>query len=475
MTDRYAQLVNTPIGKLVTKQIGLPQPSPLERYKPNGPVVSGPVLLGAAASGGGTGSSRLVAPATKILKAVDADVYTAMDEELRTAAAGAKLDAGVFNPDAAPADQRFKALVFDATAIESSDELEQAWAFFAPAIRRLLGSGRVIILGTAPEDCATPALAIAQRALEGLERAIGKEVKRGATSQLVYVKPKAEGQLESTLRFLLSPRSAFVSGQVVRIGSAAAGAGKVDWDAPLAGKVALVTGAARGIGAAIAEVLARDGAHVVGLDVPPMADELSAVTTGLGGSSLAADITEDDAPAIIASHLLDHHEGVDVVVHNAGITRDKTLGRMTQEQWSKVIAINLTAPQRITDELLARDALRRNGRVVGVSSISGIAGNAGQTNYSTSKAGVIGFVQAYAPALGKRGVTINAVAPGFIETQMTAAMPVAIREAGRRMNSVSQGGLPVDVAETVAWLASPGSAGVTANIVRVCGQSLIGA
>ena len=140
-----------------------------------------------------------------------------------------------------------------------------------------------------------------------------------------------------------------------------------------------------------------------------------------------------------------------------------------------MIAINLTAPQRITEELLARDAVRRNGRIVGVSSISGIAGNAGQTNYSTSKAGVIGFVQAYAPALAKRGVTINAVAPGFIETQMTAAMPIAIREAGRRMNSLSQGGLPVDVAETVAWFAAPGSAGVTGNIVRVCGQSLIGA
>jgi 3-oxoacyl-[acyl-carrier protein] reductase len=148
---------------------------------------------------------------------------------------------------------------------------------------------------------------------------------------------------------------------------------------------------------------------------------------------------------------------------------------MTHEQWSSVIAINLTAPERITEELLARDALRRNGRVVGVSSISGIAGNAGQTNYSTSKAGVIGFVQSYAPALAKRGLTINAVAPGFIETQMTAAMPIAIREAGRRMNSVSQGGLPIDVAETVAWLAAPGSAGVTGNVVRVCGQSLLGA
>jgi 3-oxoacyl-[acyl-carrier protein] reductase len=475
MTDRYAQLVNTPIGKLVTKQIGLPQPSRLERYDPGQPLISGTVLLGAAGRAGEADASRLAAPVAKVLKAINADVLTPMDEALRGAAAQAKLDAGVFNSEVAPEDQRFKALVFDATQIESSDELDRAWAFFNPAIRRLLPSGRVIILGTAPEDCATPPLAIAQRALEGLERAIGKEIKRGATAQLVYVKPKAEGQLESTLRFLLSPKSAFVSGQVIRIGSAVAPAGKVEWDAPLAGKVALVTGAARGIGAAIAEVLARDGAHVVGLDVAPMADELAAVTAELGGSHLVADITEDGAPSLIADHLLDRHEGVDVVVHNAGITRDKTLGRMTEEQWSKVIAINLTAPQRITEELLARDAVRRNGRIVGVSSISGIAGNAGQTNYSTSKAGVIGFVQAYAPALAKRGVTINAVAPGFIETQMTAAMPIAIREAGRRMNSVSQGGLPVDVAETVAWFAHPGSAGVTANIVRVCGQSMIGA
>ncbi|MGZ4272820.1 MAG: 3-oxoacyl-ACP reductase [Solirubrobacteraceae bacterium] len=470
MTDRYAQLVNTPIGKLVTKQIGLPQPPRLERYSPGQPVISGPVLLGASGP-----QSRLVKPLAKVLKAIDADVLTPMDEELRTAAAGAKLDAGIFNPDAAPPDERFKALVFDATGIESSDELERVWAFFHPAIRRVLGSGRVIILGTPPEDCAAPPAAIAQRALEGLERAIGKEVKKGATSQLIYVKPKAESQLEATLRFLLSPKSAFVSGQVVRIGPGAAASGKVDWDAPLTGKVALVTGAARGIGAAIAEVLARDGAHVVGLDVAPMADELSAVTGRLGGSFLAADITDDDAPVAIADHLLNQHEGVDIVVHNAGITRDKTLGRMTRDQWSKVIDINLSAPQRIDRELFTRDAVRRNGRIVGVSSISGIAGNAGQTNYSTSKAGVIGFVQAWAPELAKRGVTLNAVAPGFIETQMTAAMPLAIREAGRRMNSLSQGGLPVDVAETVAWFASPGSAGVTGNVIRVCGQSLLGA
>ncbi len=469
MADRYQQLVNTPIGRIVTKQIGLPNPPRLERFQPGQPVISGPVLLGAAPG------SRLSRTLADVLASIDAEVATPMDEPVRSAAAAAGLDAGVWNPEAAPPEQRFKALVFDATGIGSSEQLVEAWAFLHPAIRRVMTSGRVIVLGTPPEDCASPPEHIAQRALEGLVRAIGKEVKKGATAQLIYIRPQAEGELESTLRFFLSPKSAFVSGQVVRVGPAQADAAGLDWERPLAGKVALVTGAARGIGASIAEVLARDGAHVVGLDVPAMGEELAHVTGRLGGSWLTADITDADAPADIAAHLLEHHQGVDVVVHNAGVTRDRTLGRMSEDLWRTVIDINLTAPQRIDRALFEREAVRRNGRIVCVSSISGIAGNAGQTNYATSKAGVIGFVEAWAPALAQRGVTINAVAPGFIETKMTAAMPIALREAGRRMNSLSQGGLPVDVAETVAWYANPASAGVTANIVRVCGQSLIGA
>jgi 3-oxoacyl-[acyl-carrier protein] reductase len=457
MTDRYQQLVNTPIGRIVTKQIGLPTPIPLERYEPGQPVVTGPVLLGAAPGSG------LAAPICKVLAAIDAEVETPSGDEVRQGAADAGLDAGLFNAETAPEDETFKALVFDATGIADSASLEQAWAFFGPTIRRVRRSGRVLVLGTPPEACKEPAEAVAQRALEGLTRSLGKEVRKGSTAQLLYVQPGAEDQIESTLRFFLSPKSAYVSGQVVRIGKPAAQYDQVDWDSPLNGKVALVTGAARGIGKSIADVLDRDGAHVVGVDVPGQ------------GTELELDITDADAPATIASHLLDKHGGVDVVVHNAGVTRDKTLARMSEEQWNQLMAINLIAPQRIDKELFARDAVRDNGRVVCVSSISGIAGNAGQTNYATSKAGVIGIVETFAPALGERGATVNAVAPGFIETQMTAAMPIATREAGRRMNSLAQGGLPIDVAETIAWFANPGSAGVTGQLVRVCGQSLIGA
>jgi 3-oxoacyl-[acyl-carrier protein] reductase len=151
------------------------------------------------------------------------------------------------------------------------------------------------------------------------------------------------------------------------------------------------------------------------------------------------------------------------------------MAKMPEERWAQLMEINLSSEERINETLLTKKLLRPNGRIVGVSSMAGIAGNNGQTNYAASKAGVIGMVEAMAPELAKRKATINAVAPGFIETKMTGAMPLALREAGRRMNSLRQGGLPVDVAETIAWLASPASSGVNGNVVRVCGQSLIGA
>jgi 3-oxoacyl-[acyl-carrier protein] reductase len=371
-------------------------------------------------------------------------------------------------------DVSYSALVFDASGISRTEDLRQLYDFFHPSIRGVRPNGRVLVLGRPPESTGDARAFTAQRALEGFTRSVGKELRRGATVQLVYVEPGAEQNMESTLRFLLSAKSAYVDGQVVRIGP-----GQVeipqDWDKPLAGKVALVTGASRGIGESIADVLARDGAHVICLDVPQQGDALASVANRIGGETLQMDITSDGAPAAIVEHLRERHGGVDVFVHNAGVTRDKTLGRMDEKQWDMVLAINISAQERITDALLDGDTLRANGRIVSVSSQSGIAGNAGQTNYATSKAAVIGMVHALAPVVAQRPATINAVAPGFIETQMTAAMPTVTREAGRRLNSMSQGGLPIDVAETIAWLADPASAGVTGNVVRVCGQSMLGA
>ena len=355
--------------------------------------------------------------------------------------------------------------------------------FFQPLLRSLATCGRVVVLGTHPELTAGPER-IAQRALEGFTRSLGKEVGRGSTVQLVYVAPGAEESVTSTLAFLLSPKSAYVSGQVVRVGTTATDAPEVaDWQRPLEGKVALVTGASRGIGEQIARVLHRDGALVVGVDVPQAASELLTVVQELEGDQLVLDITAKDAPQRIAQHLRTKHGGVDVVVHNAGITRDRKLANMAadpdsldakRDRWTSVIGVNLTAPERITRELLDQGVVNAHGAIVGVASIAGIAGNVGQTNYATSKAGVIGLVEAFRDELAD-GITINAVAPGFIETQMTAAVPFATREAGRRLNAMSQGGQPVDVAETIAWFANPASSAVNGNVVRVCGQMMLGA
>lgn len=421
MSDLFQRIANAPVGSQVVSRLGLPRPVELDR----GPALREPVLIG--------GDGRLSGEVARI--------------------------AG----QAAGADGEPGALVFDATGIEDSTQLRSLYDFFHPVIRSLRPCGRVIVLGAPP---ARPRQATAQRALEGFVRSLGKEVGKGSTANLIYV---AEGApLESTLRFFLSGRSAYVSGQVVRIEAAEPG-GSLD------GQVAVVTGAARGIGESIAEVLSREGAHVVCADVPAAGEGLAEVANRVGGSALQVDVTAHDAPGRVAGYATERHGGLDVMVHNAGITRDRTLGRMSEEDWDVLLDVNLSSQERINDALLGGGALRRGGRIVGVSSIAGIAGNRGQSNYGTSKAGVIGMVESMAPVMREHGGTINAVAPGFIETAMTARMPFATREAGRRLNSLAQGGLPVDVAETIAWMAAPASRGVNGNVVRVCGQSLLGA
>ncbi|AOY87175.1 3-oxoacyl-ACP reductase [Marinobacter salinus] len=467
MSDLYLKIVNTPVGKTAAQSLGLPAPVPLKRLKRvDQPFLEGDVLIGAAAGG------KAIATLGGIVGASAATLHHAsgVDSLKDSSRAGNKAKALELNQDLS---LRLSALVFDATGIKSPDDLRALYDFFHPTIKKLGGNARVLVIGQDPATCRKAPQAAAQRALEGFVRSVGKEIgKKGSTANLLWMAPGAEKQLNSSVRFFLSVRSAYVSGQVVRIakGTEAPTSNPV---APLTGKVALVTGASRGIGASIARTLARDGATVVGLDIPPAMEELRKVTDGIKGKALACDITDKAAPKLIADYLEEHFKGVDLVIHNAGITRDKTLGNMPEHFWDMTIAVNLSAEELIDEELMNRELLHGNGRIVCISSISGIAGNFGQTNYSTAKSGVIGYVEAMARH-AKNGITINAVAPGFIETQMTAAMPITIREAGRRMNSLSQGGQPIDVAETIAWYCNPASNGVNGNIVRVCGQSLIG-
>ncbi len=443
MSDRYQGFVQSPVGRLLVKNLGLPSPTPLQRYEEGAPLVDGTVVVG--------GHGRLAESLPALLDLLGIATTT--------------------NADAA---ERYQGLVFDATGLTDAGQLGALRDFFTPLLRSLATCPRIVVLGTPPESV-SGSERVAQRALEGFTRSLGKEVGRGGTVQLVYVADGAEGTVASTLGFLLSPKSAYVSGQVVRIGTHTSKAAEVsDQTSPLTGKIALVTGASRGIGEQIARVLHRDGATVVGLDVPQAASELQALMRELDGDHLTLDITAKDAPQRIAHHLKEKHGGVDVVVHNAGITKDKKLANMDEDRWNAVLNVNLVAPERITRELLDQGVINDNGAIIGVASIAGIAGNLGQTNYAASKAGVIGLVDSLKDEL-KKGVTINAVAPGFIITQMTAAVPFATREVGQRLNAMSQGGLPIDVAETIAWYANPGSTAVNGNVVRVCGQMMLGA
>ncbi|MBF6062859.1 3-oxoacyl-ACP reductase [Nocardia terpenica] len=441
----YGSFVNSAPGNFLASKLGLPKPEPLRRYRPGEPALPGPVLLG--------GKGRVADAVRNLLSD-----YTFVDS----------LAPGV----------KFGALVFDATGLATVEDLAQLYEFYQPAMRSIAPSGRILVVGTTPELAASVDAQIAQRALEGFTRSVGKELLRGATANLVYLHPEAATAatgLESTLRFVLSGKSAFVDGQVFRVGKDDTAAAGIDWDKPLDGKVAIVTGAARGIGATIAEVFARDGAKVIVADIPAAGEALSETANRVGGVAIAVDVTAPDAADKLAEFATERFGGLDIIVHNAGITRDKLLANMDDGRWNSVLNVNLAAPHRITEQLVAKGALKQGGRVIDVSSIAGIAGNRGQTNYGASKAGVIGMVNAEAPKLAEKGVTINAVAPGFIETAMTAAIPLGTREAGRLMSSLSQGGQTVDVAETIAYFASPASNAVSGNVVRVCGQSLIGA
>ena len=469
MKDGYIDFANSNVGAKLVNALGLPKPMPLERYQAGQPVVKGTVLVG------GGGEPQLLEALAGVFKRIG--VQTLAHERLPqwvAVANKAGLTTGRWGSNGQPG-EKVKALVFDATGLTDSTQSDALYWFFHDAARSLLPCGRVVVLGRPPEACTSPRQATIQRGLEGLTRSLGKELKKGSNAQLVYVAEGAESQVESTLRFLLSPRSAYVSAQVIRIGAPVGdNVTPANWDQPLAGKKVLVTGASRGIGAAIAECMARDGAHVIALDVPQAQEGLDEVAKKIGGTALALDIGAPEAP----QKLVDAAKadgGWDVVVHNAGITRDKTIANMKEHLWQLVMNVNLSTQERINEALVESGALKAGGRIVCVSSISGISGNMGQTNYAVSKAGVVGMVQASAPIFAKKGITINAVAPGFIETAMTAAIPFAIREAGRRMNSMSQGGQPVDVAEAIGWFASPASAGITGNVIRVCGQSLIGA
>ncbi len=446
MTDKYTQLVSHGAGKTLARKLGLPQPVELRRYQPGAPLITGPILV----SGDSAGS-----------------------DDIATTLLGWGLDV---RRNALPK-EKLGAIILVLDAVQHPEDLGKPVLKAAASLRDLAPNARVVTMSRTSQSAPSPASAAARQGIDGLLRSLAKELRAGATANgilldddLATTSPSALG----ALRFFLSGRSAYVDGQFLTV-SSTSGELPADSDKPLAGKVAVVTGAARGIGAAIARTLHRDGAKVVLVDIPAAGDHLAAVANEVMGTALQLDISRDDAGHRIIDHAVERHGRLDIVVHNAGITRDKLLANMDENRWESVIAVNIAAQLRINEALLASEHFRTSPRIVSVASTSGIAGNRGQTNYGASKGGVIGMVRSTAGLLEPYGGTINAVAPGFIETEMTAKMPLAIREAARRLNSLKQGGRPQDVAEAIAFLASDAAGGITGGVLRVCGQQLVGA
>lgn len=451
-------LVYNKTARSVVKTLGLPLPLPQPLARPQGPL-KGHFLVGRAVLSAAAEGAELNDVVTAALDGTGAQVVPGND-----AAALAQL----------PEEFRPHALVFDATGLDSPESLRQLYDFFHPHVRSLEKCGRIIVLVRPPHVIDDPVQRAAQRAVEGFVRSVGKEIgRKGATATEVQVDPGAEDRLEAVLRFLLSSASAYVSGQPIHVSAWIPAAPPAVWEQPLAGKVALVTGAARGIGEATARTLAREGAQVIVMDRPAERSAAAAVAEDIGGTALGCDVTDEAAADTILSHVRDHHGGLDIVVHNAGVTRDKTLANMSADKWDMVLAVNLIGLIRTNEALVPH--LRDGGRIIALSSIGGIGGNLGQTNYGATKAGVIGYVHGLAPKLYDRNITVNAVAPGFIETQMTAAIPMATREVARRLCNLSQGGQPQDIAEAITFLASPNTTGVTGEVLRVCGGNFIGA
>lgn len=468
-------LDNEQARKLI-KTLGLPLPVPERLIRARGPYEERP-LDGARVLVGG--HAELHETLATSLAQMGAEPVVVGDEDEAKPYAHAGEAWGrpvtVVAPGEAPEGQKVDVMVFDGTGISGPDDLKAVYEFFHPWMRRLTKGGRLVVIGRPPSEASTHAEAAASAGLEGFTRSLAKEVGgKGATANSVFVSKGAEGRLDATLRFLASPRSAFVACQPFFVTNEVKGSDTPNTK-PLEGKVVLLTGAARGIGAATAEIMADEGAHVVCLDLPRDDGPVSKVARRIGGSVLLADITDPEAPDLICRELKERHGGVDIVVHNAGITRDKTLQNMKPKLWDMAVDVNLGAVVRITEKMLANGVLNDNGRIVCLSSVSGIAGNRGQTNYSASKAGIVGFVRSLAPQLAKRGITINAIAPGFIETRLTAEMPIGIREGGRRLSALGQGGQPEDVGQAITFLSTPGAVGITGSVLRVCGGALIGA
>ena len=245
----------------------------------------------------------------------------------------------------------------------------------------------------------------------------------------------------------------------------------------LAGEIALVTGASRGIGAAIADRLGADGALVIGTattDVGAARISERFASAGITGEGMCLDVTDAAATEATVAAMTEQHGAASILVNNAGITRDNLFMRMKDEEWDAVIGTNLSAVYRLCRLVVRPMVKARQGRIINITSVVGQTGNAGQANYAAAKAGVVGLTKSLARELGARNITVNAVAPGFIVSDMTDALPDAQKDKLKGDIALGRLGQPAEIAEAVAWLASANAGYVTGQTLAVNGGMYMG-
>ena len=239
--------------------------------------------------------------------------------------------------------------------------------------------------------------------------------------------------------------------------------------APLAGQIALVTGATRGIGRAIAQRLAHDGATVVGTATTDEGATAISAALAQTGTGMKLDVTDAAATEAVVKDIEARFGAITILVNNAGVTRDNLLLRMKDEEWDAIMATNLTPVYRLSKAVMRGMMKARHGRIVNIGSVVGSSGNPGQANYAAAKAALIGFTKSLAQEVGSRNITVNCVAPGFIDTDMTKALPEAAREALLGRIPLGRLGSPEDIAHAVAYVVGPGGAYVTGTTLHVNG------
>lgn len=384
-----------------------------------------------------------------------------------------------------PAGEKVDAVLIDATSLDSPVGLDKVFLAVQKHLAFLASGGRIVIaaaVSEAEKDGRKEGGALTS-ALKAFVKSLGREVGRsGSTANLLLFPAGVAPQAAEVAGWLLSDRPAFISGQTLTLNHGADL--EIVSGSLLKDKSAVVTGASRGIGLAICKALRREGAKVLGIDHPSQKQELKDAMQAISADSMIQDLGDPLAPGKLAQLIAGAdggfgHDGViDIMVHNAGITRDRTLRRMSVSEWDSVMKLNYEFPLQMSSELLTsspgkKPLLADGGRIIMISSIVGLAGNFGQTNYAAAKGGVIGLTTDLAAAYPKH--CINSIACGFIETGMTAKIPPIMREVARRMNALKQGGQPEDVAEATLLLAGPHGSQISGQVLRVCGLHPAGA